>query len=80
MRADGQRLRQLGYADDFVLLSSTAAGLQRLLDATSTWCRMTGMLISPEKSKVMTFGGGDLVPHTARVGGSCSSVSHPLCI
>lgn len=66
---DGQRLRQLGYADDFVLLSPTAAGLQRLLDATSTWCRMTGMLISPEKSKVMTFGGGDLAPPHCTCGG-----------
>jgi len=66
---DGQRLRQLGYADDFVLLSPTAAGLQRLLDAAFAWCGMTGMLISAEKSKVMIFGGGGLAPPQYTCGG-----------
>ena len=56
---DGTHLRQLGYADDFVLLSHTVRGLQHLLDATSTWCAMTGMIISHVKSKLMAFGAGD---------------------
>ena len=56
---DGTHLRQLGYADDFVLLSHTVPGLQHLLDATSAWCAMTGMIISHVKSKLMAFGAGD---------------------
>jgi hypothetical protein len=66
---DRRRLHQLQYADDYVFLSLTAAGLQRLLDATFMWCRMIGMLISPEKSMVMTFGGGDLASPRCTCGG-----------
>ena len=56
---DGDHLCQLGYADDFVLLSHTVAGLQHILDAASAWCDMTGMIISYDKSKVMAFAAGD---------------------
>jgi len=52
----GDRLRELGYADDFVLLSSSGEGLQRLIGTTSAWCTVTGMSISQAKSKVMVFG------------------------
>lgn len=53
---DGTRVPDLGYADDFVLMSRTPAGLQRLLNATTDWCTMVNMVISQVKSKVMVFG------------------------
>lgn len=46
----------LGYADDFVLLSPTEQGLQALINATVGFCDHTGMVVSPEKSKVIVFG------------------------
>jgi hypothetical protein len=53
----GVRLRQVRSADDFLLLFLTAAGLQRLFNATSTWCGGSGMLISPFDREIMTMGG-----------------------
>jgi len=49
------RIRILGYADDFVLISDTAAGLQRLIDCAYQWCSLVGMILSFPKTKVMIF-------------------------
>ena len=45
----------LGYADDFVLLADSPAGLQKLIDAAATFCDMVGMIICTVKTKVVVF-------------------------
>ena len=55
--SDGSCVPDLGYADDFVLMSRTPEGLQRLLNATVAWCSMVNMVVSHAKSKAMVFGG-----------------------
>ena len=54
----GTRVRDLGYADDFALLATTPAGLQKLIDATQEFCVQTGMVICPDKTKVVVFSAG----------------------
>ena len=39
----------LAYADDFILMSPTASGIQLLVDASVTWCAIVGMQPSPDK-------------------------------
>lgn len=51
----GQRVPDLGYADDFVLMVSSADGLQRLIDAAVEFCAQVGMCISGDKTKVLVF-------------------------
>ncbi len=46
MLGGGIRVRILGYADDFVLVSNSQAGLQRLIDRAHGWCVLVGMLVS----------------------------------
>ena len=53
----GTRVRDLGYADDFALLATTPAGLQKLMDAAQEFCVQTGMVICPDKTKVVVFAG-----------------------
>ena len=45
------------YADDVVLLSCTAAGLQDLLDSMHAFCLSLGLTISPSKTEVVVFNG-----------------------
>lgn len=52
---NGTRLRCLLYADDLVLLSTDAAGLQRLLNSLHEWCCKWRLAINAEKSAVMVF-------------------------
>ena len=47
----------LVYADDVVLLSWTAAGLQDLLDSMHGFCLSMGLTISPSKTEVVVFNG-----------------------
>ena len=47
----------LAYADDFCFVSSTAGGLQRMIDAADLWCQAVGMVPSPGKTKVMEMTG-----------------------
>ncbi len=53
----GQRVSALMYADDIVLMSTTAEGLQRLINAMAQYCRGKGMtvMISPAKTAVVVF-------------------------
>ncbi len=51
----GQRVPDLGYADDFVLMATTPAGLQRLINASAEFCAAVGMVISAEKTRVVVF-------------------------
>ena len=43
----------LGYADDFALVSGTAEGLQTLISAAAAWCAAVGQQPSPDKTVVM---------------------------
>ena len=43
-------LTDLGYADDFCLVSAAPDGLQRLIDAAALWCEGVGMLVSLDKT------------------------------
>ena len=57
----GPRLRNglcvpdFGYADDFALLATTPADLQRLIDAAVEFCEQTKMVVSTDKTKVVVF-------------------------
>ena len=51
----GRRVPDLAYANDFVLMVGTSAGLQRLLHTAVEFCQLVGMVISVQKSKVMVF-------------------------
>jgi hypothetical protein len=52
---NGVHIRILGYADDFVLVSNTPLGLQRLIDCVHQLCTLVAMLVSYVKTKVMVF-------------------------
>ena len=43
------------YADDIILIASSAQQLQLLIDATHSYCEGIGMTISAEKTKVVVF-------------------------
>ena len=51
----GTCVPDLGYADDFALLATTPAHLQRLIDAAAEFCEQTGMVISVDKTKIVVF-------------------------
>ena len=53
----GRWVSALVYADDVVLLSWTAAGLQDLLDSMHAFCLSLGLTISPSKTEVVVFNG-----------------------
>ena len=53
----GRWVSALVYADDVVLLSWTAAGLQDLLDSMHAFCLSLGLIISPSKTEVVVFNG-----------------------
>ena len=46
------------YADDLVLLSDSAIGLQRQLNILQEYCKMWNLKVSEEKSKIMVFRNG----------------------
>jgi hypothetical protein len=52
-------VRVLLYADDLVLLSYDAGGLQALLNALHTFCRANHLTVNTKKSVTVTFGGDD---------------------
>jgi hypothetical protein len=55
-------LRALLYADDVVLTSDSAAGLQEMLDRLAEFCRANSMFVNMEKSEVVVYGGGQQRP------------------
>ena len=48
-------IRILLYADDVVLISSSAAGLQRHLDILHSFCVTWGLTVNLQKTKIMVF-------------------------
>ena len=59
-----------GYADDFALLATTLADLQRLIDAAPEFCELTGMVISIYKTKVDVFSSSLPGPYMWLCGGA----------
>ncbi len=51
----GLRICILGYGDDFVLLSNSQAGLQRLIEKAHVWCVLVGMLVNILKTQLKVF-------------------------
>ena len=47
----------LGYTDDFCLVSATVDGLHRIIDVVALWCDAVGMLPSSDKTVVMEMTG-----------------------
>ena len=59
------KLNCLLYADDIVILSETAEGLQNSLDKLSQYCKKGGMEINTDKIKSLVFNStGRLFPVT----------------
>ena len=52
---DGSHLNCLLYADDLLLISHTAEGLQQSLDRLSKYCQDWLLKINPTKTKVIVF-------------------------
>ena len=53
---DDEVLTHILWADDLVLLSSTAEGLQQQLNGLFTFCQKYQMIVNEMKTKVMIFG------------------------
>lgn len=53
---DGSRVSHLEQADDVVLFSTTAQGLQQKLNELFAWCKHNFMLIHEVKTQCMIFG------------------------
>ena len=52
---NGSRLNLLLYADDLVLISTSAVGLQRSINSLHQFCKESLMSVNTQKSKVMIF-------------------------
>ena len=50
-------LTDLGYAENFWLVSAAPDGLQRLIDAAALWCKGVGILVSLDKTVVLEVTG-----------------------
>lgn len=55
----GRRIPPLMYADDCVLLSTSASGLQRQLDILERYCSERGLTVNLKKTKAMLLSGTD---------------------
>jgi hypothetical protein len=67
---ENRRISCLLYADDIVLLSETAGGLQKSLNLLQEHCENIGLTINTSKSKIMTFcKGGKKSNQSFTVGG-----------
>ncbi|XP_053549032.1 uncharacterized protein LOC128640586 [Bombina bombina] len=52
---NGKEIHCLLYADDLLILSPTAVGLQEKLDILQTYCKSWAMEVNMEKTKIMIF-------------------------
>ena len=52
----GVLISLLLYADDLIIMFTTAAGLQRQLDALQQFCHQRQLSVNLAKTKVVTFG------------------------
>lgn len=65
----GQIFTDGSYADDFWFASASPAGLQGLLDATSTWCHSMNMVPSTDKIVCIELTGSDVSKPTWHIDG-----------
>ena len=72
--ADGTLVPHLGYADDFVLLATSAAGLQRLLDAAGRFFVSMVMVISIPKTFVLVFNLASPGPYQWTINGAALQI------
>ena len=61
---DNQKINHLLYADDLVLVSKSAAGLQCCLDAVLKFCNDWKLELNPIKTKVMIFSKKETDPNS----------------
>ena len=54
MYIDGQRLTHLRFADDIILMSSSAKDLETMLTDLDTVSREIGLTMNTSKTKIMT--------------------------
>ena len=52
---NGKKLGSLLYADDLVILSETADGLQTALDKLANYCKTWNLTVNIKKSQIMIF-------------------------
>jgi hypothetical protein len=57
---NGTRIFCVLYADDVLLIATSAAALQRLIDDTTCFFRHAGMEVNPQKSDVVVFSRSDM--------------------
>ena len=55
IKVGNRAISLLMYADDIVLISDSATGLQNLLHATDRWCHKWQMSINTDKSQIVHF-------------------------
>ena len=53
IQINGQRITNIHYADDTILVASTKAGLQLLLNKVLTSSGKFGLMLNPKKMKVL---------------------------
>ena len=56
------KLYLLLYADDIVIFSNTSEGLQKGLDILSDYCQKWKLTVNIDKTKVMVFRKGGILP------------------
>jgi exonuclease III len=54
---NGTTFTHLLYADDLILISESASGMQELIDDLVAYCKKWHLIINSNKTKVMSFGG-----------------------
>jgi group II intron reverse transcriptase/maturase len=55
---EGQKLRFVRYADDFIILCRTKSEAEKALELTRTFLHQMGLEVSPEKTKICHFSEG----------------------
>ena len=55
IKIGGQTINHLLQADDFILVSETSVGLQKLLDKLTKYCRRWHLIPNVQKTKTMIF-------------------------
>ncbi len=58
---DGSKITCIMYADDILLIATSAAALQKMIDDTCNFFQQAGMTVNPSKSDVVIFSRADRV-------------------
>jgi hypothetical protein len=69
VNVNGKDVHCLMYADDIMLLSKSAKGLQEKLDILNTYCKDWCLTVNTSKTKILVFNNaGRLIKHRFRYG------------